>query len=160
MFHVFQVMSALALALSMNDWMFTAKKHFHYRFWNGRGALQNYLSSNLFFFIFRCGTTSWIVRYCLTDFMEQGTRYVRITVCLILLLLSVLFCGSADFHFLFLLFCPCVWCAVGLIDCFVIWFYYSIEVLTWKPASATHYLVQTLVFAFLRSLSCSTALPP
>lgn len=58
--------------------------------------LPTYLS---FFFIFRCGTTSWIVRYCLTDFMEQETRCVPIAVCLILPLLSVLPYCSADFVF-------------------------------------------------------------
>lgn len=60
--------------------------------------LPTYLS---FFFIFRCGTTSWIVRYCLTDFMEQETRCVPIAVCLILLLLSVLPSCSVDFFFSF-----------------------------------------------------------
>lgn len=134
MFHVLQVTSALALALSMNDWMCTAKKlHFHYRFWNERwgGHYKIIFFPTDLFFIFRCGTTSWIVRYCPTDFMEQETRYVRITVCLILLLLSMLFCGSADLHFLFLLFCPCVRCAVGLIDCFVLLFDFIIVLKYW-----------------------------
>uniref|UniRef100_A0A6G5AIB1 Uncharacterized protein n=1 Tax=Rhipicephalus microplus TaxID=6941 RepID=A0A6G5AIB1_RHIMP len=60
-----------------------------------------FFNLSFFFFIFRCGTTSWIVRYCLTDFMEQETRCVPIAVCLILLLLSVLPSCSVDFFFSF-----------------------------------------------------------